>query len=71
MLNAKRGDVSASFRGQELGADFYESGGKLFGRPCNVVIEHHGKSVVKAHTNSPGVTAVPGSPLRVGVMVAV
>ena len=25
MLNAKQGDVSASFRGQELGANFYES----------------------------------------------
>ena len=67
MLNAKQGDVSASFRGQELGANFYESGGKLFCRPCNVVVEHRQKFIVKAHTNSPGVTDVPSSPLRVGV----
>jgi hypothetical protein len=71
MLNAKQEDVSASFRGQELGANFYESGGKLFCRPCNVVVEHHLKSVVKSHTNSQGVMAVPSSPLRVGVVVVV
>ena len=71
MLNAKQGDVSTSFRGQEFGASFYESSGKLFCRPCNVVVEHHRKSVVKAHTNSPGVMAVLGSPLRLGVMVGV
>ena len=29
-LNAWQGDVSASFRAQEFGANFYESGGKLF-----------------------------------------
>ena len=67
MLNAKQGGVSASSQGQEFGASFYESGGKLFCRPCNVVVEHHRKSVVKAHTNSPGVTDVPSSPLSVGV----
>ena len=69
MLNAKQGDVhvSALFRGQEFGANFYESGGMLFFRPCNVVVEHHRKSVVKAHTKTPGVTDSPISPLRVGV----
>jgi hypothetical protein len=28
--NAKHEDVSASFQGQKLGANFYESDGKLF-----------------------------------------
>jgi hypothetical protein len=71
ILNAKQGDVSALFQGQELGANFYESGGKLFCRPCNAVVVHHWETDVKAHTNSPGVTAVPRSPLRVGLMVVV
>ena len=69
MLIAKQGDVSASFRSQKLGVIFHESNEKLFCRPCNAVVEHHRKSVVKAHTNSPGVTAGLNSPLRVGVMV--
>ena len=71
MLNAKQGDVSASFRSQKLGVNFRKSNEKLFYRPCSAVVEHHRKSVVKAHTNSPGVMAVLGSPLRVGVIVVV
>ena len=43
---AKQGDVSAAYRAQEFGSHFYESGGKLFCRPCNVVVDH-GVGVVK------------------------
>ena len=43
---AKQGDVSAAYRAQEFGSHFYESGGKLFCRPCNVVVDHVRKSVV-------------------------
>ena len=48
----KQGNVSVSFRAKEFGPDFYESGGKLFCRPCNMVIEHHRKSTVTKHVNS-------------------
>jgi hypothetical protein len=36
--------------------------------PSNVVVKHHRRSIVKAHTVSSGETAVLSSPLRVGVM---
>ena len=40
----KQGIVSGTFRAQELGKNFYESGSKLFGRPCNVVVDHSRKA---------------------------
>ena len=36
-VSYKQGDISASFRAQEFGSSFYESGGKLFFKSCNVV----------------------------------
>ena len=51
-ISDKQGNVAVSFRAKEFGPNFYESGGKLFCRPCNVVIEHHRKSTVTKHINS-------------------
>ena len=47
---AKQGDVSAAYRAQEFDSNFYESGGKLFCKPCNVVVNHVRKSVVTLDT---------------------
>ena len=43
--SAKQGDVSAAFRAQEFGRNFYDSGGKMFCKPCNTVVDHTRKSV--------------------------
>ena len=51
-VSSKRGVVSASIRAQEFGVYFYESGGKLFCKSCNLVIDHHRKFVIKRHINS-------------------
>ena len=37
---------------QEFGESFYKSGGKLFGKSCNFVIDHHWKFVIKRHIDS-------------------
>ena len=50
--SAKQGDVSAAFRAQEFGRNFYVSGGKMFCKPCNTVVDHTRKSVVTAHVKS-------------------
>ena len=50
--SAKQGDVSAAFRAQEFGRNFYDSGGKMFCKPCNTVVDHTRKSVVTAHVKS-------------------
>ena len=43
----KQGILSATLRTQEFGVNFYESGSKLFCRPCNVVVDHSRKSVIR------------------------
>ena len=48
----KQGIVSATFRTQEFGENFYESGSKLFCRPCNVLVDHSRKSVIWKHIQS-------------------
>ena len=45
----KQGAIFASFWAQEFGLSFYESGGKLFCKSSNLVIEHHRKFVIKRH----------------------
>ena len=51
-VSLKYGVISASFRAQEFGEFFYESGGKLFCKSCNLVIDHHQKFVIKRHIDS-------------------
>ena len=51
-VSDKQGNVSASFRAKEFGSDFYDSGGELFCRPCNMVIDHFRKCVIKKHIDS-------------------
>ena len=42
-VSLKLGAISASFRTQEFGLSFYESGGKLFCKSCNFVIDNFGQ----------------------------
>ena len=50
---AKQGNVSAAQRAREYASGkFYESGGKLFCRSCNVVVDHVRKSIVDQHLKS-------------------
>ena len=51
-VSDKQGNISASFRAQEFGSNFYESGGKLFCKPCNMVLEHQQKFTVNKHVAS-------------------
>ena len=51
-LSSKQDVMSASFRAQEFEVYFYESGGKLFYKSCNLVIDHHRKFVIKRHIDS-------------------
>ena len=51
-VSSKQGVISASFRAQEFGVYFYENGGKLFCKSCNLVIDHHRKFVIKRHIDS-------------------
>ena len=37
-ISDKQGSKSAAFRAKEFGTNFYESGGRLFYRPCNTVV---------------------------------
>ena len=39
-VSSKQSVISASFRAQEFGLSFYESGSKLFCKSCNLVIDH-------------------------------
>ena len=50
--DAKQGNISAAFRAQEFKTHFYESGGKLFCKTCNVVVDHTRKFVIKQHLAS-------------------
>ena len=45
-VSSKQGVISDSFRAQEFGVSFYESGGNLFCKSCNLVIDHHRKFVI-------------------------
>ena len=49
---SKQSAISASFRAQEFGLSFYGSGGNLFRKSCNLVIDHHRKFVIKRHIDS-------------------
>ena len=51
-VSAKQGDISAAWRAQEFGSHFYESGGKLFCKPCNTVVDYARKSVILKHLES-------------------
>ena len=51
-VSLKQGVISASFRAQQFVVYFYESGGKLFCKSCNLVIDHHRKFVIKRHIDS-------------------
>ena len=49
----KQGNVPASVRVAELGKKlFYEDSGKLFCRPCNLVVDHYRKYTVAKHLKS-------------------
>ena len=37
-ISDKQGSKSAAFRAKKFGKNFYESGGRLFCRPCNTVV---------------------------------
>ena len=50
--SAKQGDISAAWQAQEFGSHFYESGGKLFCKPYNTVVDHARKSVILKHIES-------------------
>ena len=50
---AKQGKISALQRVREYGKEnFYESGGHLFCKPCNIVVDHVRKFVVDQHQQS-------------------
>ena len=49
----KQGNVPASVRVAEFGKKlFYEDSGKLFCRPCNLVVDHYRKHTVAKHLKS-------------------
>ena len=50
---SKQGNVPASVRVAEFGKKlFYEDSGKLFCRPCNLVVDHYRKNTVAKHLKS-------------------
>ena len=50
---SKQGQVTAAQRAREYGSTkFYADGGKLFCRPCNVVVDHIRKFVIDQHLKS-------------------
>ena len=50
--DAKQGKISAAFRAQEFKTHYYESGGKLFCKACNIVVNHTRRFVIKQHLES-------------------
>ena len=49
---AKARKISAAFRAQDFKTHYYESGGKLFCKACNVVVDHTRWFVIKQHLES-------------------
>ena len=50
---SKQGNVTASVRVAQFGKKlFYEDSGKLFCRPCNLVVDHYRKDTVAKHLKS-------------------
>ena len=50
--DATLGKISAAFRAQYFKTQYYKSGGKLFCKACNVVINHTRRFVIKQHLES-------------------
>ena len=49
-VSAKQGNATANVRVEEFGRDlFHGEGGKLFCRPCNLVVDHYWKHTITKH----------------------